>query len=170
MKRKLVKIIIILGLGFWLTRISGLNFKAIGQSIGQKKAISLAGEMKTVYGQKEVIKVEINNESRSKLIIKLTDNENKEIPVEIAENKNEGSDELKINPPPRFKSGRYRLVVTDASGNTVEQDFLWGVLAINPNKSVYYPNETADLAMAVLDEEGKMVCGAKLSLKVTLGS
>jgi hypothetical protein len=65
--------------------------------------------------------------------------------------------------------GTYTLKVTDLSTNTSsEQDFAWGVLAINPNKSIYKPGEAAKLSLAVLDDKGKMVCNANLNLQITL--
>ncbi len=47
------------------------------------------------------------------------------------------------------------------------ENFSWGVLAINSNKATYLPNETAQLEFAVLDEKGAMVCNAELNLTVT---
>ncbi len=46
------------------------------------------------------------------------------------------------------------------------QDFSWGVLALNPDKDLYQVGETANFAMAVLDEQGTMDCNAKLELLV----
>ena len=40
-------------------------------------------------------------------------------------------------------------------------------MAINPNKAIYHPGETAELAFAVLDSQGEMVCDADLSLVIT---
>lgn len=71
-----------------------------------------------------------------------------------------------VKPPPYFKPGKYTIKVT-SGGQTYEQDFLWGVLAINTNKSIYLPGETAKLAIAVLDEMGEMVCDARVTLKIT---
>jgi hypothetical protein len=69
-------------------------------------------------------------------------------------------DKAKLTP------GRYKIIVT--SGNkTVTQDFTWGVLAINTNKSIYTTGETANLALAVLDENGNMVCDADVVLTIT---
>jgi hypothetical protein len=41
------------------------------------------------------------------------------------------------------------------------------VLAINTNKSSYLPNETAFISIAVLDNEGHMVCDADVTLTIT---
>ncbi|MDP2730144.1 MAG: hypothetical protein Q8O55_06660, partial [Dehalococcoidales bacterium] len=43
----------------------------------------------------------------------------------------------------------------------------WGVLAINPNKSIYLPGETARLGIGVLNETGRTLCEAKITLAVT---
>lgn len=69
-----------------------------------------------------------------------------------------------LSPGSAITPGKYTLTITDFFGQTLTQDFTWGVLAINPNKSLYLPNETANLAMAVLDEKGEMVCDADLTL------
>jgi len=80
--------------------------------------------------------------------------------------------EISIDKGRAFRPGRYtlRVVLVDPETgeeiDSLEQDFTWGVLAINPNKSIYLPQETAQLAMAVLDEEGMMVCDAQLQLKI----
>jgi hypothetical protein len=67
-----------------------------------------------------------------------------------------------------FVPGVYTFKATDEStGNTIEQDFTWGVLAINTNKSIYTPGETAKLSIAVLDEVGEMVCDAKVKLTIS---
>jgi len=78
----------------------------------------------------------------------------------------EAPEEVSVNSE-NFVPGEYTLKITDLStGNSIEQDFTWGVLAINPNKPVYKPGETAKLAIAVLNEDGDMVCDAKVKLKV----
>ncbi|MBU2578352.1 DUF2341 domain-containing protein [Patescibacteria group bacterium] len=73
---------------------------------------------------------------------------------------------LRISPGSSFKPGKYTLKVIDSNGQESTQDFTWGVLAININKSIYLPSETAKIAMAVLDEMGMMVCDAKLKLTI----
>ena len=62
--------------------------------------------------------------------------------------------------------GAYTLKVSDSSGNTFEQDFTWGVLAINTNKSLYLENEKAGIQLAVLDDKGSMVCDADVKLTI----
>ena len=65
--------------------------------------------------------------------------------------------------------GKYELQVDvekDGEKTTFIQDFNWGVLAINTNKSIYTPEETANIAIAVLDEIGDMVCDADVDLEI----
>lgn len=64
--------------------------------------------------------------------------------------------------------GKYALRISDINtGEYIEQDFTWGVLAINSNKSIYQIGDNAKLQMAVLDERGNMVCDASVKLQIT---
>lgn len=72
---------------------------------------------------------------------------------------------IQVTRPQQFVPGRYSLVINQ-NGRKITQDFLWGVLAVNTNKSVYAPGETANLAIAVLNESGNMVCDAKVTLEI----
>lgn len=71
--------------------------------------------------------------------------------------------------PSRF--GNYKISVTAKESfsysRDLTQDFSWGVLAVNTNKSIYLPNETARLGFGVLDERGNTLCNAKLTLQVS---
>ncbi|PJA07750.1 hypothetical protein COX69_03880, partial [Candidatus Falkowbacteria bacterium CG_4_10_14_0_2_um_filter_48_10] len=68
-------------------------------------------------------------------------------------------------------AGRYTLkILLENSGEaySYSQDFNWGVLALNFNKTVYHPDEEAFLQMAVLDDLGKTLCLAEaLELTIT---
>ena len=69
-----------------------------------------------------------------------------------------------------FRPGLHKLKVNfEKNGETYnfEQEFTWGVLAINTNKSIYLPGEQAYLQMAVLDEQGHTLCDANLTLEIT---
>jgi len=63
---------------------------------------------------------------------------------------------VSLDPSKEFMPGKYTLVINE-NGKKISQDFTWGVLAINTNKSIYSPGEIAKLALAVLDEKGLMV-------------
>ena len=76
---------------------------------------------------------------------------------------------IKVLPVKELSPGRYTL---RASWNDrgreyrLEQDFSWGLLGINVNKSMYFPGEAAWLQMAVLDEKGDTLCDAELALEI----
>jgi len=81
-----------------------------------------------------------------------------------------GQYELKVKPKkPTIKPGRYQVsarFVTPQGIKDYSQDFYWGVLALNTNKSVYLPNERVYIQMAVLTDEGDTICDADLTLKI----
>jgi murein DD-endopeptidase MepM/ murein hydrolase activator NlpD len=74
---------------------------------------------------------------------------------------------IQIHPRSSMKSGRYRVVVSDGKTVLSQQDFGWGVLAVNTNKSIYSPEEQAMLGIAVLDDAGMLVCDAEVTLDIT---
>lgn len=72
-----------------------------------------------------------------------------------------------------FHPGVYtvRTTLTDGVKEAVEETtFVWGVLVVNPEKSIYLRGETAKFGMAVLDATGKTLCEADLKLTVTTPS
>jgi len=82
-----------------------------------------------------------------------------------------GEFEVEFEKNPRyFKPGEYTAEI-EVNDNgyiyNVTQDFVWGVLAFNSNKSIYKTSETAFLQMGVLDNEGHTLCDADLFLEVT---
>lgn len=115
----------------------------------------------------EKITIVIENAKTSDVDISLFDVDGQEVSVEIEKVSEQDPVVLRLIPPTKFKAGRYRLVINDSEGNITTQNFTWGVLAINPNKSIYLPNETSRLAMAVLDETGLMICDAQVELRIT---
>ncbi len=85
--------------------------------------------------------------------------------ADITASANGNGSSVQLNKTQAFTPGKYKLVV-DQNGKKIEQDFTWGVLAINPNKSIYNQGEVAKLSIAVLDEKGAMVCDAKVTLDI----
>lgn len=69
--------------------------------------------------------------------------------------------------PIPFIPGKYTLRTTTPQGDYDDQTFSWGVIALNPDKSIYSLGDRASLAFAVLDGVGEMVCDAKLDLTIT---
>ncbi|MEA2020525.1 MAG: hypothetical protein U9M98_02285 [Patescibacteria group bacterium] len=105
--------------------------------------------------------------------VKIFDVEGEETHFPISVEADEsGNFEIEVSKGRAFRPGKYELKVTlvdPESGeelDSIEQDFTWGVLAVNTNKSIYLPREKAKLQMAVLDEEGMMECNAKLRLEI----
>ena len=69
-----------------------------------------------------------------------------------------------------FVPGKYTLQVTlhtNQANIISQQDFNWGVLAINVDKSVYTVGDTAYVQIGVIDNFGNTVCDADLVLAVT---
>lgn len=76
---------------------------------------------------------------------------------------------IKAKESRQFKPGKYTLDITieeDGKIFTTKEDFTWGVLAFNVNKSIYLPGETAYLQMGVLDDNGDTICDADLELEI----
>ena len=69
-----------------------------------------------------------------------------------------------------MKPGLYTLKVElekDGQVYVVEEDFQWGLVSLNTEKSIYKPGENADFIIVVLDEDGRPVCNANVSLIVS---
>lgn len=120
------------------------------------------------FKSNEDIAFSIANAHNQQLDISVLNPDGNEADVEIAKEEHMDSQIYTIAPrTTHFKPGKYTLIVEDANNNTSKQDFTWGVLAINTNKSIYTPNERVDIAIAVLNESGEMVCDARVELEVT---
>ncbi len=83
-----------------------------------------------------------------------------------------GSIVLAIEPERQFAPGMYTLVVTirnplTGETETIEQDFAWGVLAMNPNQDRFVKGSTGRIDIGVLDDKGYILCNADLSLSIT---
>ncbi len=82
----------------------------------------------------------------------------------------DGKFKISIQEERAFRPGLYFLEINfSGSGEDtiIKQNFTWGVLAINTHKSIYLENELADIGIAVLDNNGKMVCDANVTLEIT---
>src|SRR3989344_744207 len=118
---------------------------------------------------KQSLSVKINNAGNKQLTTAVYRNGRK-VTILVSKKQIEDAVFLKIDPPVHFTPGKYTLKISDQTGRTEEQNFLWGVLAINTNKSIYSPDEMVKLSFAVLDENGVMDCEANLTLKITTDS
>gem|GEM_PF-3627327 len=75
-----------------------------------------------------------------------------------------------LKKPRHFKPGRNVLEITIVDGEDVyvgRHVFIWGVLAINVDKSIYTPSEVAYIQMGVVDDSGHTVCDAELELEIS---
>jgi len=71
--------------------------------------------------------------------------------------------------PKSFRPGKYQLNVAireNGGAQNINQDFTWGVLAINTNKSIFKENEIAKIYFGVIDDLGSTVCDALLQLEI----
>ncbi len=89
-------------------------------------------------------------------------------------NNEDGETVIEVPKPEQdFRPGKYtlRVQLTDAINEneavTFEQDFTWGVLAMNLDKSTYKSGETAEIGIGVLDDWGHTVCDADVTLEIT---
>ena len=55
---------------------------------------------------------------------------------------------------------------TEGRGESRPRDFSRGILAINPNKSIYLPGDQANLQIAVLKSDGQTEWNANLKLEI----
>ncbi len=119
------------------------------------------------YRADESIAVSFNNPDNNTLNMQVLNANDDVVDIALNQTTSGGITTLEVLPSNEIKPGEYTLVVTSADGKMLEQDFSWGVLAINTNKSYYKPGEKAHLEFAVLNEFGNMVCDVKLSLKIS---
>ncbi|MCH7759431.1 hypothetical protein IID20_03680 [Patescibacteria group bacterium] len=95
----------------------------------------------------------------------LIDSEGRKMIIEMTRQGNK----ITIERPRKFKPGKYLIqleVEKDGQLYMLEQEFRWGVLAINTNKSIYLPDEQAYLQMGALRDDGHTICDADLKLEI----
>ncbi|MCZ2845889.1 MAG: hypothetical protein O2U61_05250, partial [Candidatus Bathyarchaeota archaeon] len=112
------------------------------------------GLISRLFWRPKITKVTVFNYLKEKI----------DIPTEI-----EGS-EIKILKPKDVRPGLYKLKIEYLESGELtilEQDFTWGVLAINPDKAMYKAGETSLMSIGVLDDKGQIVCDAKVVLTIT---
>jgi len=101
------------------------------------------------------------------------DGQKAEILPEIQTILKDGKESFEIKFPKtsknKFRPGLYKIKIGLETKDTIfltEQDFRWGVLAINTNKSIFLPNENAYIQMAALKDDGHTICDANLELEI----
>jgi hypothetical protein len=81
-----------------------------------------------------------------------------------------GNIKITLTKPASFRPGHYTLHLEYLNGNStdvVNEDFTWGVLAINADQSLYQAGDSAYLQMAALNDGGHTLCNANLELEIT---
>lgn len=124
---------------------------------------------KSSYQAKEKIEMVINNAATENDVrVEIENDHHSQINAHIDKKLVNGEVVFSINPEVGMTPGKYKVLVINNSNNQIlsEQDFTWGVLAINTHKSIYLPGETANIAIAVLNEQGQMVCDAQVQLEI----
>ena len=87
------------------------------------------------------------------------ENKIEDLNADEIEREETGKYKLKLKSKRFFAPGLYVLRVKAKYGisdYSSEERFYWGVLAINTNKGIFLPNETANLSIGVLDENGSV--------------
>lgn len=137
-----------------------------GTSAQTKTPTIIRSLKKKSFRSNEDITVEVDNAQSSRVEAAVYDISGNEADFDVFTVDNGISKMVTVKSPREFKPGKYKITIS-SGGQTYTQDFTWGVLAVNTNKSIYLPDEKANLAMAVLDENGDMVCDAKVTLLIT---
>lgn len=135
-------------------------------SAGKRLPLKIATLVQDDFKAEDAVEITVNNPDKATFTTKVLDAEGKEQSVSIHTMTSGTTTELIIDTTNQFVPGKYTVEITDQAGQTIKQDFTWGVLAMNTDKSVYAPNETAAISLAVLDELGDMVCNADITLKI----
>lgn len=128
---------------------------------------------KKSFQSKEKVRFNVKHGKFKNFNVRLFKKESKQdVPTLITKEDNKLDDgaTVSITPPMTLVPGRYILQISDQRGIIQEEEFVWGVLAINTDKSMYAPNETVNFDLAVLDEKGEMVCDANLTLTIVNGN
>jgi len=137
------------------------------QSARFRGRIRVLGLLKRSFQARESIKVTLQDAKDTYFKITFLDKDSKRTPVKIIQSENGQDEDVMVTAPSDMKPGKYIMRVEDSQGIVSEQSFTWGVLALNPDQSMYKVGETASFALAVLDEKGEIVCDAQLALAIT---
>jgi hypothetical protein len=134
--------------------------KTVAEEIKQRtihtdsKNIRIGSELTVSMGlyTGKKMKMELEDSSKNKTAVSIEyDKEHKQI---------------KLLDRHKLKPGKYTLYLYDDKDLVYKSDFLWGVLALNTDKSIYTKGDKVNLTFAVLDAKGDMVCDAYLELEI----
>lgn len=118
------------------------------------------------FTAEQSVSVTINNPDRDTFTTKVKDAQGNETNAQVSFSDQGRETLIRIDEGNQFTPGKYTVEITDSVGTKSTQDFTWGVLALNTDKSFYRPGEKADIAIGVLDDKGDMVCNAVVELEI----
>jgi hypothetical protein len=122
---------------------------------------------KSSFGGQEPVVVDVANDTNGQgLRLELVDRDGLPISLRMSQTNANGISEYELTPRDTLTPGKYTLNVYEDTTKISTQEFLWGVLAINTDKSIYTRGETANIAIAVLNEKGDTVCDAAVTLEI----
>ena len=133
----------------------------------QRTPIRMVAMAKKVYRTDEDVQLAVVNPDDEAFTTSVKDSAGAPVSVPVTESNNGTTTTVDLAASDKIKPGTYHVTVTDNQGQNYTQDFSWGVLALNTDKSEYHPQETGDIAMAVLNDKGDMVCDANVQLQIT---
>ena len=110
------------------------------------------------------------NDKNSTISVKILAPNGTQIPINAQFAKlKEGQFDIKI-PSKRFgKPGMYTIqatLVKNGKTYTTQEQYAWGLVSVNTDKSIYKPGQTANMTIVVLDSHGSPVCDAQVSMNV----
>ena len=85
------------------------------------------------------------------------------------EKEREGKFGIEVLSDATAKPGIYTVqstITVDQTEYTINEEFAWGLVSLNTKKSTYYPGETAQFEIVVLDSVGSPVCDANLAMSI----
>ncbi|MBU1952001.1 hypothetical protein KJ733_03765, partial [Patescibacteria group bacterium] len=155
------------------------------KSRGQSEEVSIAKKSGMTSQTTPVATIEVEKDSAFKFLgVPTTKREVKSVQliypdgsvtkpetvIEKKESKGTLQEEYHIQPGNFDIPGVYKAVFAIEEDGIVgekTEEFAWGVLSLNTSKSVYQPDETANLSISAYNAEGSFVCNADLSIQIT---
>src|SRR5207249_4888623 len=81
----------------------------------------------------------------------------------------EGKFNITLSSTRDARPGVYTVTTTlvkDGKTYTAEDQYAWGLVSLNTQKSIYRPGEVANFTIVVLDNEGHSVCNANVTMNI----
>jgi len=137
------------------------------QSASKRIPLQVEQIPKKVYQTNEDVTISVINPDDDPFTTSVLNDSGQNANVPITQSNDGTTTTVQLAGSNEITPGEYTVKITDDQGNITTQDFSWGVLALNTDKTMYHPGEESDISMAVLDDEGSMVCDASLQLQIT---